>query len=77
MTTYRFSAFQHMEGYYKGYIEIQAKDPIEAKKLIKEMTQGQLEDQSFEWRMADDFIEVSEIDVDTESLHEIKDGLCN
>lgn len=71
MKTFRFIAFQDMKGSYKGYLEIEAKNEKEAKLKLSQMQQSDLENDCFEWTQTDDSYADGNIDVDSESIHEI------
>lgn len=71
MKTFRFQAFQDMKGYYKGYLEIDAKNKKEALSKLEKMSQEDLDASCFEWTHSDDYQAVGNIDVDSQSVHEI------
>jgi len=71
MKTFRFQAFQDMKGYYKGYLEIEAKNKEESLRILNNKSQSDLETECFNWTHSDFYEPFGNIDIDTESIHEV------
>lgn len=63
MKKYIFRVTQDMKGYYKGEITVEAKSKKEAKSIIKNMSQEELEDAAEDWIMGDDCFADGEVEI--------------
>ena len=73
MKTYEVRVTQNLSGYYEGFLKIEANNEEEATKLIKSMTNDEIND-TIDWYQGDEYYEgdINSIKIEFNTLTELE-----